>query len=96
MSKTDGQSLALRKHVHAIYRDFFKLLKLKIFSTFFAQNIHCRYTSEPPRHAEAVLTTTHNLCFGANNKSNRYTPACLILLYESGAKGGKHSTDMFS
>ena len=27
------------------------------------------------RTAEAVLTSTHNLCFGAKNMKNRYTPA---------------------
>ena len=46
----------------------------KIFDIFliFAQNIDCGYTLEPPRRgkavltlAEAVLTSTHNLCFGA-------------------------------
>ena len=33
----------------------------------FAQNIDCGYTLEPPRRggAEAVLTSTHNLCFRA-------------------------------
>ena len=29
-----------------------------------AQNIDCGYSLEPPRLAEAVLTSTHNLCFG--------------------------------
>ena len=28
----------------------------------FVQNIDCVYTLEPP-HFEAVLTSTHNLCF---------------------------------
>ena len=28
-----------------------------------AQNIGCGYSLEPPRLAEAVLTSTHNLCF---------------------------------
>ena len=34
----------------------------------FTQNIDCGYTLEPPRRGgsvEAVLTSTHNLCFGA-------------------------------
>ena len=31
----------------------------------FAQNIDCGYKLEPPRRGEAVLTSTHNLCFGA-------------------------------
>ena len=45
---------------------------MKIFSRknyiflIFAQNIDCGYTLEPPRFLEweAVLTCTHNLCFG--------------------------------
>ena len=28
-----------------------------------AQNIDCGYSLEPPRRGEAVLTSTHNLCF---------------------------------
>ena len=28
-----------------------------------AQNIDCGYSLEPPRRVEAVLTSTHNLCF---------------------------------
>ena len=28
-----------------------------------AQNIDCGYSLEPPRLAEEVLTSTHNLCF---------------------------------
>ena len=27
------------------------------------KNIDCEYSLEPPRLAEAVLTSTHNLCF---------------------------------
>ena len=42
------------------------------------QNIDCGYLLEPPRRfdAEAVLTSTHNLCFKANGKKkNSNTPA---------------------
>ena len=52
--------------------------QLKMFDIFliFAQNIDCGYTLEPPLRGgsneypqsmfcEAVLTSTHNLCFGA-------------------------------
>ena len=28
-----------------------------------AKNVDCGYSLEPPRPAEAVLTSTHNLCF---------------------------------
>ena len=52
------------------YTEVFKVVKtenflLKIFDIFliFAQTIDCGYTLE--RLAEAVLTSTHNLCFGA-------------------------------
>ena len=46
--------------------------QMKIINIFliFAQNIDCEYTLEPP---EAVLTSTHNLCFGAKNKKKCYT-----------------------
>ena len=42
-----------------------KIFLLKIFDIFiiFALNIDCGYTLEPPRR---TLTSTHNLCFGAN------------------------------
>ena len=32
----------------------------------------------------AVLTSTHNLCFGAKIRKNMYTPVYLGLLYKSG------------
>ena len=80
------------------YTEIFLALKienfqLKNFDIFliFAENIDCGYTLEPPRRggiAEAVLTSTHNLCprrggsneypqsmFWSKNKKNRYTPA---------------------
>ena len=34
---------------------------LNIIFLIFAQNIDCGYSLEPP--AEAILTSTHNLCF---------------------------------
>ena len=33
-----------------------------------AQNIDCGYSLEPPRLGEAVLTSTHNLCFERKNE----------------------------
>ena len=75
----------IRTLVHAIYRELFQLYKTKIsteksliFFLFLLQNIDCGNSLESPRRggsnhlAEAVLTSTHNLCFGAKN---RYTPA---------------------
>ena len=43
--------------------------QMKIFNIFliFAQNIDCGYTLEP-----AVLTSTHNQCFGAKIRKNVY------------------------
>ena len=83
------------------YTEIFCALKignfqLKNFDSFliFAQNIDCGYTLEPPH--EAVLTSTHNLCFGAKIRKiciPLYTP---VLLYKSGVQGGIHYTDMFS
>ena len=87
------------------YTDIFKVVKkekiqLKHFDIFliFAQNIDCGYTLEPPRRggAEAVLTSTHNLCFGAKIRKigiPLYNP---VLLYKGGVYGGIHYTDMFS
>ena len=66
--------LHYEKLANAIYTEFFSS-KLKIalenFDIFniFAQNKDRKYTLEPPRRGgEAVLTSTHNLCFGAKNK----------------------------
>ena len=44
---------------------------MKFFDIFliFAQNIDCGYTLEPP-HCEAVLTSSHNLCFRAKIRKN--------------------------
>ena len=39
----------------------------------FAQNIDCLYTLEPPQF-EAVLTSTHNLCFTAKVEQETFTP----------------------
>ena len=65
----------LRKHVHAIYRDFFSAVKIENFSRFFfyiflifAQNIDCGYTLEPPNEYPQSM-------FWNKNKKNRYTPA---------------------
>ena len=79
------------------YTEIFLALKIKNFQpkTFdnfliFAQNIDCGYSLEPPRQggsnenrlAEAVLTSTHNLCFGAKiRKIHLHTP---VLPYKSG------------
>ena len=39
----------------------------------FAQSIDCGYSLEP-HLTEAVLTSTHIICFGSKNEKNRYTP----------------------
>ena len=54
--------IALRKHVHAIYIDAFKckkksLEKYLILELFMLETLSVG-------NAEAVLTRTHNLCFG--------------------------------
>ena len=51
----------------------------------FAQNVDFGHTLEPPR-PEGVLTSTHNLCFGAKIRKNRYTPA----YPRSGVQGSVH------
>ena len=45
--------------------------------------------------AEAVLTSTHNLCFGAKIKKIGI-PLGPVLLYKYGVHGGIYCTDMFS
>ena len=53
---------------HCCKNDNFQMKFFDIF-LIFAQNIDCGYTLEP----EAVLTSTHNLCFGAKIRKNMYT-----------------------
>ena len=69
---------------------FFLALKienfpLKIFDIFliFAQNIDCVCMLEP------VLTSTHNLCFGAKIRKIGIPLHTPVLLYKSGVQGGK-------
>ena len=67
---------------------------------YFAQNIDCGYTLEPPqcRLIEAVLMSTHNLCFRANNKKIMYAPVIQKLnIYKwGGVQVGIKHTDMLS
>ena len=71
--------LTLRKHAHAIYRDFCLLKILKTLSEnfdiflIFAQNIDCGYTLEPPRRGGS--NEYPQSMFWSKNKKNRYTPA---------------------
>ena len=70
---------SLRKHAHAINRDFLALrienFQLKNFDIFliFAQNIDCGYTFEPPRRGGS--NEYPQSMFLSKNKKNRYTPA---------------------
>ena len=60
----------------------------KFFDIFltFAQNIDCK----------AVLTSIHNLCFGAKIRKIGIPLHTIVLLYESGVQEDIHYTDMFS
>ena len=67
------------------YTEIFKVVKngnfqKKIFDIFliFAQNIDCGYTFEP------VLTSTHNLCFGAKIRKIGIPLQNPAFLYKSG------------
>ena len=87
---------------------FFKLKKLKIFSIrffkiriqfdiflIFAQNIDCGYTLEPPRRGGSNEYPQSS--FWGKDKKKRYTPMnSNFALYQSGAQGGIHYTDMLS
>ena len=81
----------LRKHAHAIYRDFlsFKIenFQLKMFDIFliFAQNIDCGYTLEPPRRGGS--NESPQSMFWSKNKKNRYTPAYPFCYIKVGFKG---------
>ena len=83
---------------------FFQHKKLKfhwkIFDIFliFAQNIDAVLTSTHNLcfGAEAVLTSTHNLCFGAKIRKIGIPLHTPVLLHKSGVYWGIHSTDMFS
>ena len=79
----------------ALKMENFLLINFDIFLTF-AQNIDCGYTLEPPRRDEAVLTSTHNLCFGAKIRKIGIPLHTQVLLYKSGVQGGIHYTDTFS
>ena len=71
--------LSLRKHAHAIYRDFLSYknenLQQNSFDIFliFAQNIDCGYTLGPPRRGGS--NEYPQSMFWSKNKKNRYTPA---------------------
>ena len=56
----------------------------------FAQNIDCGTA------LEAVLMSTHNLCFGAKLRKIGIPLHTPILLYKSGVQGGILFMDMFS
>ena len=56
----------------------------------FAQNLDCGYL------AEADLTRTHTLCFGAKIRKIGIPLQTPVFLYKSGVQGGIHYTDMFS
>ena len=70
--------------------------QLKNFGIFliFAQTIDCGNMLDRP--AEAVLTITHNLCFGAKIRKISLPLHTPVLLYKSGVQGGINYTDMLS
>ena len=54
------------------------------------------FWSNNKKNTEAVLTSTHNLCFGAKIRKIGIPLQTPVLLYKSGIQGGIHCTDMFS
>ena len=67
----------LRKLAHAIYRDLFQLHKLKISLEKLKILIFC------PKHrlwGDAVLRSTHNLCFGSKERKIDMTLHSPVLL----------------
>ena len=70
---------------------FSKIVFFFIFSLFLLKHrlwVHVR--------TEAVLTSTHNLCFGAKIRKIGIPLHTPVLLYKSGVQGGIHYMDMFS
>ena len=61
--------------------------QMKTYNIFliFAQNIDCGYTLEPPN--EAVLMSTHNLCFRAKIRKNVYPCTPQFHYIKVGCKG---------
>ena len=71
------ESDRLRKHAHAIYRDF-KSCKIFFFIfLIFAQNIDCGYTLEPPRRGGSN-EYPQSMFWSKRKKKNKYTPAFAI------------------
>ena len=65
------------------------------FSFFFAQNIDCGYTLEPPRQGGS--NEYPQSMFWSKIKNNLGIPLHTpVLLYKSGVQGGIHYTDMFA
>ena len=69
------------------YAEIFPEKKNDILITF-AQNIHCGYTLEPP--GEAVLTSTHIICFGSKIRKLGIPLQTPIFLCKGGVYGGIH------
>ena len=53
----------------------------------FAKNIDRGYTLEPPPLIEAVLTSTHDLCFSAKIRKNEYRCKPQFYYIKVGCKG---------
>ena len=71
---------------HAIYREIFSAVNIEIFIgknfaifNFFAQNIDCGYTLEPPRRGGS--NEYPQSMFWSKIKRNRYTPAYPSFFY---------------
>ena len=73
---------------HGCKNDNFQMKIVDMFLTF-AQTIDRGYT-------EAVLTSTHNLCFRAKIRRNVYPGKPQFYYIKVGCKGGLHYTDMFA
>ena len=74
------------------YMEIFFCCKIEKFSRkklilliFFSQNIDCGYTLEP--HHQAVLSSIHNLCFGAKTRKIGVPLHTPVLLCKMGYKG---------
>ena len=69
---------------HGYKKDNFQMKNCDFF-LIFAKSINCGYSLEPPH--EAVLTSTHNLCFRAKIRKNVYPCKPHFYYIKEGCKG---------
>ena len=88
-----GQNSFYYKNMPMQCTEIFKVVKNENFQQIFFLYLHKTLILGT---REAVLTSTHNLCFGSKIRKIGIPLLTPFLLYKSGVRGGLHFTDMFS